>query len=245
MSGMSQKKNHRIGMVVPSLNTIAEDDFRRFCPPDVPYHVHRIRLRSQPGKVTVEDLNRAYLEAVDQSRFVRDMNPATIVFNCTGASVANAPLGDAVLAERMTRELGVPCTNTMVAIKEALRALGLVRIVHVCPFADDSARIERESLQASGFTVVKSVGLNFTDAREAALMEPARLVEIARSHMQEGIDGMLLSCANVRAMEAAEPLERELGLPVITSNGAVLWQLLRMSDWQGNIAGAGRLFQLH
>lgn len=242
---MSTTRNLRIGMVVPSLNTIAEDDFRRYCPPEVPYHVHRVRLRSEPGKVTVDDLRQAHLQAVDQSRYVRDMNPGAIVYNCTGASVANGPSNDAVLAEHMTHALGVPCTNTMVAIKEALRAMGINKLVHVSPFADESARIERESLEASGLVVAKSVGLNFTDAREAALMAPSRLVEIARQHSQDGIDGILLSCANVRAMEAAEQLERELDLPIITSNGAVLWQMLRMVGWQGNIAGAGRLFRLN
>jgi maleate isomerase len=241
---MSTQKKFRVGMIVPSLNTIAEDDFQRFCPPEVGYHVHRIRLRKDPGRVMMEDLVRAYEEAVDEARFLKDMNPGTLVFNCTGASVANGAEGDAALAERMTRELGVPSTNTMVAIKKALAALGLKKIVHVCPFADEFSVEERKSLESAGVTVIKSVGLNFQDARQAALMEPARLAEIARSHAESGMDGILLSCANVRAFEAAETLERELGVPVVTSNQAVLWNVLQLAGWRGVIPDAGRLFRL-
>ena len=237
-------RTHRVGMVVPSLNTIGEDDLRLFCPPEVRFHVHRIRLRHEPGRVTRDNLARAHQEAVAESRFLKDMGPDAIVFNCTGASVACGPTGDATLAERMSHELALPCTNTMVAIKRALAAVGAKRLLHVCPFADEFSGEEREALEASGFEVVKSVGLNFTDAREAARMDPQRIVEIANGHAQAlDIDGVLLSCANVRAFEAVQALERSLGLPVITSNQAVLWDLLRLIGWRGDVPSGGRLFQ--
>jgi maleate isomerase len=235
---------HRVGMVVPSLNTIGEDDLRLFCPPDVRFHVHRIRLRKEPGRVTRENLARAHQEAIEESTFLKDMRPDAIVFNCTGASVACGPTGDAALAERMTSELAMPCTNTMVAIKRALTAVGAKRLLHVCPFADEFSGEERDALEASGFVVVKSVGLNFTDAREAARMDPQRIAEIAAEHAQAlAIDAVLLSCANVRAFEAVQALEGSLGLPVITSNQAVLWDLLQLIGWRGEVPGAGRLFQ--
>ena len=218
----------RVGMIVPSLNTIAEDDFRLFCPPEVRYHVHRIRLRKEGGRVTRESLARAHLEAIEEAGMLKDMSPDAVVFNCTGASVSCGPLGDQALADRMTRELGLPATNTMVAIKQALAALGLRSLVHVCPFADQFSTDERLSLEASGLTVLKSVGLNFVDAKEAALMTPARLAEIACGHMLPEADGLLLSCANVRAAEAAEAIEQRLGKPVVTSNQAVLWAVLRL-----------------
>lgn len=231
-------------MVVPSLNTIGEDDFRLYCPPQVRFHVHRIRLRKEGGVVTRDSLARAHLEAVEESTLLRDMGPDAIVFNCTGASVARGPRGDTALAERMTRELAVPCTNTMVAIKRALKSLGARRLLHVCPFADEFSTEEREALEAEDFVVVKSVGLNFTDAREAARMDPQRIVEIALGHAQGcEVDAVLLSCANVRAFEAVHMLEQRLGQPVVTSNQAVLWDLLKLVGWRGAIANGGRLLQ--
>ncbi|RKP57843.1 aspartate/glutamate racemase family protein [Pararobbsia silviterrae] len=239
---MSEMETLRVGMVVPSLNTIAEDDFRLFCPDEVAYHVHRIRLRKESGRVTMESLQRAWLEAAEEAEYLKDLSPHAVVFNCTGASVANGAHGDAALAQRLTERLDLPSTNTMVAIKDALVALNAAHILHVCPFADVFSRIERESLEASGFSIARTVSLGFTDAKEAARMTPARIAEIVREQIDTTIGAVLLSCANVRAFEAVHELEASLGKPVVTSNQATLWSVLKLAGWRGRIEGAGRLF---
>lgn len=230
-------------MIVPSLNTIGEDDLRRYCPPEVRYHLHRIRLRKEGGVVTPDSLLRAYLEALEESTYLQDCGVQALSFNCTGASVANGPQGDHALAERMTLALGIPASNTMVAIKRALRHVGARKIVHVCPFADKFSSGERASLEAEGFEVLQSVGLNFVDAREAARMAPDTLAEHAKRYAVQGMDAILLSCANVRAFEAVEPLENALGVPVITSNQAVLWDLLQLAQWTGSVDQGGQLWR--
>lgn len=232
----------RVGMIVPSLNTIAEDDFRLFCPADVAYHVHRIRLRKEAGRVTLESLARAYLEAGEQAEYIKDMEPDVIAFNCTGASVGYGPGCDEALAARMTAQLGIPSTNTMVAIKEALRSMGAGSILHVCPFSDTFSRIERESLQESGLEVARTVSLDFTDAKVAAKMAPQQIANFVRQRIDDGIGAVLLSCANVRAFEAVQELEAELGRPVVTSNQAMLWAVLKLAGWRGRVEGAGKLF---
>ena len=131
----------------------------------------------------------------------------------------------------------------MVAIKRALKAVGAKKIVHVCPFADKFSNDERASLEADGFEILQSVGLNFVDARQAALMPPAQLVEHALQYAVPGMDAILLSCANVRAFEAVEELEEKLGVAVVTSNQAVLWDVLRQVGWSGDVPHAGRLFK--
>ena len=235
-------KRLRVGMIVPSLNTIAEDDFRRFCPSEVAYHVHRLRLRKENGVVTEESLTRAYLEAIDEAEYLKDLSPDVIAFNCTGASIAYGKNCDATLADKMTARLGIPSTNTMVAIKQALRVVGATRILHVCPFGDTFSRVEAQSLQDAGLDVHRSVSLNFTDAKVAARMEPAEVVERVLQLIDDDTQSVFLSCANVRAFEAVQELERSLDMPVITSNQAMLWAVLDAVGWHGEIAVAGRLF---
>jgi maleate isomerase len=233
----------RVGMIVPSLNTIAEDDFRLFCPPEIAYHVHRIRLRRDPGVVTPEDLARANHEAEDAGRTLADLRPTAIAFNCTGSSVADGKFSDRRLAERMTEALGIPTTNTMIAIKQALEARKIRSLVHLCPFAGDSSEIERRSLEESGFDVLSSVPLGFTDARVAAKMPPEEIAALARQHDCDRADGILLSCANVRALEAAAAVEEQTGKPVVTSNQAMLWAVARLAGWRGVIEGGGSLMR--
>jgi maleate isomerase len=235
-------KRLRVGMIVPSLNTIAEDDFRMFCPPEIAYHVHRLRLRKENGVVTEESLARAWLEAIDEAEYLKDMSPDVVAFNCTGASVAYGENCDALLADRMTQRLGVPSTNTMVAIKQALRAVGAKKILQVCPFGDTFSRVEARSLTDSGLDVHRSVSLNFTDAKVAARMEPDEVVRRVLELIDDGTESVFLSCANVRAFEAVQELERSLDIPVVTSNQAMLWGVLQALGWRGGIEGGGRLF---
>lgn len=235
-------KRLRIGMIVPSLNTIAEDDFHTFCPADVSYHVHRIRLRKEGGRVTMEGLARAWLEAIDEADYLKDLSPDAIAFNCTGASVAYGKDCDAALARRMSARLDVPSSNTMVAIKEALTALHAERILHVCPFTGEFSQIERQSLVDSGYDVQRTVSLGFTDAKVAAQMEPRQIAEIVMQQIDDSTRAVLLSCANVRAFEAAGELESSLDMPVVTSNQAMLWSVLKLAGWHGAIDGAGKLF---
>lgn len=234
----------RIGMIVPSLNTIAEDDFRRFCPQNIGFYVHRVRLRDAPGPVTVADLAIAFDVAPHAARLLGDLNPQAILFNCTGASVAPGPDADGALAAQMTEQLGVPATNAMHEIKHALRALGARHIVHVCPFAGDSANIERLSLIADGFKICVSKALGFKDARDAAQLSPEAICAIASQHDVAKSDVLLLSCANIRAYEALPLLETKLKKPIVTTNQAALWGTLRLAGYHEPVAGAGCLASL-
>lgn len=234
----------RIGMIVPSLNTIAEDDFRRCLPADYAAHVHRVRLRREPGKVTPADLHRTYTEAEEACRTVADLRPAAIAYNCTGVSVADGEGSDRRLAEEMTEAAGIPVTNTMLAIKQALRALGVRSIVHVCPFEGDSSELERNSLAEDDLEIVASVGLGFTDARKVAQLTPQEIAGIARQKDDGRADALLLSCANSRAFEAVETIEQQLGKPVVTSNQAMLWAIMRLAGWKDVVPGGGRLMRL-
>jgi len=216
----------RVGLVIPSLNVVVEDDLRRELPPDVGFHIARLRLGKTAGRVTQAALLAAGRDAVQQSTLLADAGMDAIAFNCTGASLADGPDG----AERLRREIaeatGCVSTTTILSVVRALRSAGLRRIVHVCPFTVEFSTDEAAFLRGSGLELVASRGLNFTDARLAAKLSPAEICEIALGFDHPEAEGLFLSCANVRAMEAARELQRRIGKPVVTSNQAVLWDLL-------------------
>ncbi len=54
---------------------------------------------------------------------------------------------------------------------------------------------------------------------------------------------VFISCSNLRTLDIIEKLERDLGKPVITSNQASLWGMLRLIGDRRAIPGAGRLFR--
>jgi maleate isomerase len=233
--------NKRVGLVIPSLNVIVEDDLRRELPADVGFHVTRLRLRRTAGRVTQQALLEAGRESVEQSTLLADAGMDAIAFNCTGASLSDGPQGARRLREEIAAATKTPATTTILAVTRALRAGGLKRIVHVCPFTAEFGADEANFLRAEGFEIVESRGLNFTDARLAAKLSPEEIFGIAFRIDRSDADGLFLACANIRAMEATAALQQQLGKPVVTSNQAVIWDLLDMighADARKFVAGA-------
>ena len=67
--------------------------------------------------------------------------------------------------------------------------------------------------------------------------------EVVRSAPQA--DGILISCGNLRTFEVIEALEIDTRLPVVTSNQAGLWQVLRMAGIKDRLAYLGQLLREH
>lgn len=216
----------RVGVIIPSLNVVVEDDLRRELPSDVGFHIARVRLGKSQGRVTQAALLEAGRDAVAQSTFLSDAGMDAIAFNCTGASLSDGPQGALRLCDQIAEATGTQATTTILAVVGALRASRLRRIVHICPFTPEFGADEAAFLRAEGFDLVASCGLNFTDARLAAKLSPQEICDIAARFDRPDAEGLFLACANVRAMEATPMLQQRLGKPVVTSNQAVLWRLL-------------------
>ncbi len=218
----------RIGLVIPSLNVVVEDDFRRELPANVGLHISRVRLGKSQGRVTQAALLEAGREAVALSTLLSDAGMDAIALNCTGASLSDGPEGARRLRDQIAEATRTPATTTILSVVRTLHASGLRRIVHVCPFTPEFGADEAAFLRTEGFDLVASRGLNFTDARLAAKLSPQEICDIAARLDHPESEGMFLACANVRAMEATAELQQRLGKPVVTSNQAVLWDLLDM-----------------
>ena len=59
---------------------------------------------------------------------------------------------------------------------------------------------------------------------------------------QGGVDGVFLSCTNLRTLEVISPLEAETGLPLLSSNTGLAWHMLRLAGLADAPAGYGELF---
>ncbi len=75
---------------------------------------------------------------------------------------------------------------------------------------------------------MKALDLDGSDAYCSAT--PESWAEVLASQRRDDVDGYILSCANISCFSVIGRMERELGKPLITSNQAVLWAMLRAAD---------------
>jgi maleate isomerase len=87
------------------------------------------------------------------------------------------------------------------------------------------------------------VGLGLADDAEFAKVEPKEWHSLASlSHQKNDADAYFLSFTAIWSTQAIEAIERDLARPVVTSNQALAWHILRISGIDDQTSGLGALF---
>jgi maleate isomerase len=206
----------RIGMIIPSVNSMTEPQFNRFAPPGLAVNVARARVAGEwkrPLDVMADEI-------ATSAKLLSDVEPDLIVFHCTDTSMTQGPQGEGRILDIVKDATGIEAVATSRLVLEALQALGLKKLVLLSPYRSNQAVIDY--LKATGFTVVHDVALGLNSI-EFANVTPREWTELARQHDRPEADGIFLSCTNTTQIEAIADIERTLGKPVVNSNQAVLW----------------------
>jgi len=163
-------------------------------------------------------------EIAGAARLLSDCAPDVIVFHCTDTSMTQGPHGEGRILDIVKDATGIDAMATSRLVLEAMQALGMSRVVLLTPYKSNQAVIDY--LTQAGVSVVRDVALKL-EARDFGSVTPRQWADLARDNDRPEADGIFLSCTNTRQIEAIADIERELGKPVVNSNQAVLWGLLR------------------
>lgn len=242
MSGIDYGDRARIGLMVPSGNQVCEAEIHAMLPAGVAALVTRLELRGSSEPELLRMLDALEVAA----GLLADARPRLIGFHCTAVSTFAPTMAEGIVA-RIEAQAGCPATATADAILAALGALGARRILLVTPYVAPVHDREIAFLAGHGVTVAggSMAGLN-TNA-EMALLDPARIAQQVReaARASPGAEACFISCTAIRSAGLIAPLEGELGMPVITSNQAMAWHLLRRCGIADGVAGFGRLLAQH
>ncbi len=228
----------RIGLIVPSVNVVLEQDLRQFLPTQVSAHVTRIRLTG----TSQADLTQALDAVPGAASMLADAGMDAIGLACTGASMLGGPGGERALSAEIQAAVGVPATNTTEALLDAFRSLEVRRVALFSPFDDRFNQAEAAMLEAAGLEVVRTVGLGIANPQLCADIMPDDIVTQAVAADDPQADAVFLSCANLRGFAAVAALEKRLGKPVVASNQAIVWAMLRLAGIPAELPSGGRLF---
>jgi maleate isomerase len=211
----------RIGLIIPSVNRMTEPQFNHYAPEGLGIHVARGRVAGQPSR-TVAELTDEIAHAAGT---LADAHPDLIVFHCTHTSMKEGADGEARIINLIRKTTGIDALSTSSLVKDALRALGLRKLVVLSPYQSNDNIIDY--LAAAGFTVVNDVALKCKTAADFEAITPQRWLELAKENDRPDADGIFLSCTNTTQIEAVAAIEEALGKPVVNSNQAVLWGCLK------------------
>ena len=187
----------RLGLIIPSVNTLSEPQFAHYCPAELGIHVARLRMSGKWKRPLAQI--RPEIEAA--AGLLADVRPDLIVFHCTGASMREGPDGDTQVREIIRAATGIETIATGGAVVEALGALQARKLVLISPYVQSNNDQEIAYLRQAGFTVLHDVALGLKGGDEYVAVTPERWVEIAVANARADADGYFLACTNTRQIE--------------------------------------------
>ncbi len=227
----------KVGLILPSVNTITEPAFYALAPQGVSFHASRTFITG----TSVQDVLSMDKE---KSRAVRELattRPDCISDCCTASGVVRGLEADKAFCAETEKETGIRTTSTLQSIVEALRLLNMDRLVITSPYPEEMDRLETTFFQENGFSVINARGLGLKSAIALAEVSPEEIYRLCSESWNSQANGLLISCMNFNPLPVIQALELALRVPVVTSNTATLWKVLRTIGLNEPVRGYGKL----
>ena len=223
---MVANERKRIGLIIPSVNTVMEPDLYRHIPHNATLHTARMHI----DEVTVAGEERMIDDfAFPAARDLSTIHPDIMVFGCTSGGALRGREYDRGLCAGISEVTKAPVVSTIETVNEALTVLNVRKVLVITPYVDELNERIKISIEGAGLEVIGIFGLGIADGFALAQVSPDEIVQFTKDKIQ-GLnpDCIFVSCTNFRAMEAIPQLKASFGLPVVTSNQAVLDKVVSM-----------------
>jgi maleate isomerase len=239
----------RFGVIIPSTNTVVEQDFSQVARdlPGVSFHYGRMYIENP-----VLDSDAAFEALLGQIRAsinvaVRDVVTAKVSSMLMGMSAETfwgGVAGNAAFEARIgERSGGLKVSTGAASCRAALEAFGVQRIAVFSPYQAIADVQVAEYFTEAGASVAAITGLRCPSATAIAEVGSARIAEIIEQIDDSSVEAIVQVGTNLSFVQQAAALERELAKPVIAINMATLWHALRSTGIEDRIAGCGRLLE--
>jgi maleate isomerase len=233
----------KIGLLIPCSNTTMEEEFNRaLLPKNI--SVHAGRLRRSTMDLTIETLSEMESSTEDALSLMSMIDFEVIIFGCTSASLFMGHGWDKKIIERMKKMTSAEVTTTSTCVIEALKTLNFKKIGVITPYIDKINDREKSFLEAHGFDVAFIDGFRFLDSRKIPKVTTSQLFEFIKKCPLAEVDGLFISCTNLKTFGIIDEVEKVYSIPVVSSNQASLWNALRIIGKRERFENLGKLCSL-
>ncbi len=234
--------NIKIGLLIPPPNIVMEEEFNRVLLPKN-ITVHATRLKRSTPNLTLEALSEME-KSIEESIFLLNMaNINIIVFGCTSGSLLFGFGWDRKIIKRIKKKTKVAVTTTSTSVIEALKDLSLKKIGIITPYINEINVKEKDFIESHGFEVVFIGGFELLDARMIPKIAGRQILDFLEKFNLKNIDGIFISCTNLKTFNIIDCIEKKYDIPVVTSNQASLWSALRILGKREKFDKLGQLLK--
>lgn len=228
----------KIGLIIPSSNTTMEVEFWTMASGRAAVHAARIRLRN----ITLEELKKQNEQIKEASIKLADAAVDVIGYGCTSGSLYKGLKHGKEIEREITQQTGIPSVSTSNAVFDALKSLRIKKVCIATPYTEEINQLEKRFLEQNKIKVLKIQGLGLVANTEVGDRKPNAAYKLAKGVDTPEAGGIFISCTNFRTIEVIERLEKELKKPVVSSNTATYWALMKKIHREIKQEEYGKLF---
>jgi maleate isomerase len=238
----------KMGVIIPSTNTLVESDFYAMQIPGVTFHTGRMYI-GQPMLDSNEAFTRL-LEQVQTSletalRDVLTCEPDYLVMGMSAPTFWGGKEGNQRFTEKVQALSGLKISTGAEGCRAALETVQAKRIVVFTPYQPVMREQIVRYFEECGFIVLRYKDLRCTSATGIAQVTPAELRSVLQELDGPDVDAIVQCGTNLSMVRLAAEAEGWLGKPVIAINTATLWHAYRANDFTDRLYGCGSLLSDH
>jgi maleate isomerase len=239
----------KLGIVIPSTNTIVQPETDAMRPPGVTNHIGRIHIPDLPltndteFEHMVEAIGPDLNGAVDR---VMTCQPAHLIMAMSIPTFWGGVAGAARLREWMQARAGVAVSLGSLACAEALRTFPDAHNIGILtPYQPVGDAHVTRFFEESGWRVGAVHSLKRPSEVQIGHATEADLAAGLKALAAHGVDAIVQAGTDLALADLAGEAERWLGIPVIAINVATYWSALRANGITDRIRGFGALLAEH
>ncbi|MBM4257673.1 MAG: arylmalonate decarboxylase [Deltaproteobacteria bacterium] len=238
----------KMGVIIPSTNTVVESDFWDMRIPGVTFHTGRIYI-GQPN-LSSDSAMKELLTQVDRAieiavRDVMTCKPDILAMGMSAPTFWDGVPGAQRFHEKMRQISGLKISMGSEACRDALAVYNAKRIAVFTPYQPIMREQIVKYFQDCGFEVARYKDLRSPSATAIAEITPAELRPVLQELDGPDIDAIVQCGTNLSMIRLAADAEGWLGKPVIAINTATLWHAYRTHGLTDRIYGFGSLLSEH
>ncbi|WP_047684118.1 MULTISPECIES: Asp/Glu racemase [Xenorhabdus] len=246
---MSEQRNFRVGLIVPSSNTTMETEIpailrtrEMITPERFTFHSSRMRMK------TVRKDELALMDA-ESDRCALELSDASVDIVGYACLVAIMSMGKGyhrISEKRLhlrTLENGYPApvVTSAGALVNGLHALAAKRISILTPYMKPLTQLVIDYIENEGIEVIDSISLEIADNLAVGRQDPLAPVEITK-RLNSNVDVIVASaCVQMPSLASVPLIEARVGVPVISASVATTYMILKQLGLSTFAPGFGSL----
>jgi maleate isomerase len=234
-----KKINPRVGLIVLSTDSMIEKDFLKvFINISADLYINRIK---NYNPVTADNLKKMVSDITTVTdNILPGENVDCVVYGCTSGTIVSG-------YENIKKKINMAKPDALVtapstAALNALNKRNVRRISIVTPYIKSLNDDIVNFFKNNNFEVTSNTYFDIESDVDIGKVDQEQLFEILCNIDHKNAEALFVSCTSLPVLDIIEKLEKKLGMIVLSSNQALIWETLESINRNNSIKGYGSIF---